>query len=73
MILLVMTLLRVFMNRESPSAYKMMFKSVFELVHQITQKPPRFHHLHGEGLKAIVLDMDPSQMKGKIYPKLVFN
>lgn len=33
-------------------------------MYQITGKSVQFHHLHGTGIKAIMMDMDPKQMSG---------
>lgn len=59
-----MTLLRAFMDQENPLAYKMLFTFVFQLITDITGGTTYFHYLHGDGLKAIVIDMDYSQLKG---------
>ena len=62
--LLVITLLRVFMNHESPIAYKMLFTYVFKLLEDVLGTPIQFHYLHNSGFQAIVVDMDYKQMKG---------
>jgi hypothetical protein len=66
--MLVSTLLRVFMNRETTDSYRLLFKRVFELVSEVQQTPTAFWYLHNRGIKAVVTDMCAKQMTGKNSP-----
>ncbi|OJD22190.1 hypothetical protein ACJ73_06466 [Blastomyces percursus] len=60
----IFTLLRVIVNTESTSMYKKLFERFFTLVYDVTGFGLQFHHLHGQGLHAVVMDMDTKQMTG---------
>ncbi|OJD09622.1 hypothetical protein ACJ73_10181 [Blastomyces percursus] len=44
--------------------YKKLFERFFTLVYDVTGFRLQFHHLHGQGLHAVVMDMDTKQMTG---------
>ncbi|OKP09326.1 hypothetical protein PENSUB_5331 [Penicillium subrubescens] len=54
----VITLARAFVNRQDKYTYKKLFEVLFERVETVTGFPIRFYYLYGEGLRAIVMDMD---------------
>ena len=44
--------------------YQRLFSRAFTLIYRITRQQVRFHHLHNQGFKAVVMDMDSKQLKG---------
>lgn len=63
----VITLLRIFTTEESTMGYYLLFKRVFSLIQQITQKPVYFDPIHGSGIYGIIVDMDTKQYTGKYF------
>lgn len=62
----VITLARCYMSMESSEGYYLFFSRLFDLIERLTSKPFLFHYQCGQGLKAILMDMDSKQMSGKI-------
>lgn len=61
---LVFALLRIIVNTETAWMYEQLFIKVFSLVREITGVQLQFHHIHGKGLNAVVMDMNFKQMAG---------
>jgi hypothetical protein len=55
------------MTAESSEFYEATFKTLFALIAKVSGKPIFWSHIHGEGIKAIVTDMDEGQNLGMIF------
>jgi hypothetical protein len=62
----VMTFARAYINQENPYIYTYMFREVFRIVGSLCQTEVKWQHLHGTGLRALVMDMDSKQLSGNI-------
>src|SRR5215470_11946778 len=60
----VLTFARVFTNRATTIAYQRIFRTLFDLVLQLTGSPPQFKHIHGSGWECIIGDLDYAQAQG---------
>ena len=60
----VLTFARVFTNCATTVAYQRIFRTLFDLVSQLTDSPSQFKHIHGTGWSCIIADLDYAQAKG---------
>jgi hypothetical protein len=65
-ICVVITICRVFTEHEDPTGYYLLFSRVFSLMKRILDKEICFFYLHGTGYESITVDMDQSQMHGRL-------
>lgn len=61
-----MTLARIYMNHESTLGYQRVFQHFFQLIEQQIGRQLHWQTVHGDGIKAIAMDMDTKQYPGKI-------
>ena len=61
---LVLTFVWIFTNSAMIVAYKRIFDTLFDLVHQLTGSPVQFSHIHKVGWDCIVANLDHVQAKG---------
>lgn len=59
-----MTLARIFFNKENEHSYWYGAHQLFEALEEENGDPIYFHHLHGQGIGAITVDMDTKQASG---------
>ncbi|SMR41490.1 unnamed protein product [Zymoseptoria tritici ST99CH_1E4] len=55
---------RAIVQGESVEIYENFFRRAFERIHEITNKHIAWDHIHGEGVKAVVADMNLMQARG---------
>jgi hypothetical protein len=58
--------MRVVTNQETTKGYYRLFQQVSKIMKEKTGKPMQFHHIDGEGLKGITVDMDTKQASGML-------
>lgn len=63
-----MTLMRVFVNKSTTETYRRMFKLADEMRQELFGEPFKWQYLHGQGIVAIVMDMDMAQLMGWYSP-----
>jgi hypothetical protein len=61
----VITLARIFSNKESAFAYLIGARQLFNSLEKINGQPIYFHHIHQQGIGAVTVDMDTKQAKGE--------
>ncbi len=61
---LALTYARVFTNIMNANAYEQMFQALFNWIHNLTNEYPKIYHIHNEGWKCILGDLDQAQAKG---------
>ncbi|CAG8516839.1 13496_t:CDS:10 [Cetraspora pellucida] len=59
-----LTYARVFTNIMNTNAYEQMFQAFFNWIYNLTNENPKFYHIHKEGWKCIIGDLDQAQAKG---------
>jgi len=60
----IQTFARIFINGLNAKIYKEAFKALFRLISNQLNKDIHWRHIHGDGVTAIVTDMDQAQLKG---------
>lgn len=65
--LLVITLARFFVNSQSTLAYTKFWSLLDKYTTQLLGKRLQWFHIHGNGIKAIIMDMDGASIKGQKY------
>jgi hypothetical protein len=64
LIYVVQTFARIFVNKQDAKMYEEAFKALFRLISNQLNKDIHWRHLHGDGVTAVVTDMDQAQLKG---------
>ncbi|EYE90581.1 uncharacterized protein EURHEDRAFT_466851, partial [Aspergillus ruber CBS 135680] len=64
LVVIVITLFRVFTNQETTEGYYLLFKRVFSLIQKVTGDAIKFSSIHSTGIYGIVVDMDTKQYTG---------
>jgi hypothetical protein len=59
-----MTLCRVFTTADTREGYHLLFKRVFDRIATITRQRVSFQPIDGQGIQAVVMDMDTKQYGG---------
>lgn len=67
LIVLVITLARIFISSDKRHIYEICFHSLFQLLSQCINKEFQWKHLHNRGIIGVTVDMDGKQMSGKLY------
>lgn len=67
-----MTLARIYMNHESAIGYERVFRHFFNLIELRIGRPLRWQTIHGNGIKAISMDMDTKQYPGKVLSQTYY-
>jgi hypothetical protein len=60
----VQTFARIFINGLDAKIYEEAFKALFRLVSNQLNNDIHWRHIHGDGVTAVVTDMDQAQLKG---------
>jgi hypothetical protein len=58
-----LTYARVFTNISNAISYERMFSTLFDWIYQLTGNKPQIFHIHQEGWKCILGDLDQAQAK----------
>lgn len=61
---LAITLARVFMNKDTTTAYEIAFRILFTELSKITSRSISWRHIHGVGIGGIIVDMCFKQATG---------
>jgi hypothetical protein len=61
---LVQTFARIFVNGLDAKIYEEAFKALFRLISNQLNRDIHWRHIHGDGVAAVVTDMDQAQLKG---------
>ena len=58
------TIARIYCTHETREAYEMVWSGLWDTIARVTGQPMRFHFLHGQGLRGIVVDGCKAQVQG---------
>ncbi|KAJ5684482.1 uncharacterized protein N7477_000827 [Penicillium maclennaniae] len=60
----VIVLARVFVNCDSTEMYFELFKALFQKIAEVARSPVQWHHIHRNGIQAVIVDMCAKQASG---------